>query len=104
MTFQDLKKVARDHYPPIKKYYQMNKLQLITFLCMKELPEEMLVAKMTIPELRESILKKEKGRQPNLWKLTRSDLVERLKSCPKQDDKNDDNRKKHDCPHHSDPD
>lgn len=71
---------------------------------MKELPEEMLVAKMTIPELREAILKKEKGRQPNLWKLTRSDLVERLKSCPKQDDKNDDNRKKHDCPHHSDPD
>ena len=102
MTFQDLKKVARDKSPPIKKYYQMNKSELIKMLCMEELPEDMIIAKMTIPELRQAIVKKE-GKTINLWKLSRSELITKLRLCSKKNNQDDNSRQEHNDPEESDP-
>lgn len=81
--------------PKIKQYYIKSRIELIRLLTMKELPQNMVVEKKTIAELR----KEAQIRQlPNLWKLRRAELVELLYPSPQQDDEDDDNRKKHDDP------
>ena len=52
LSLQELKKVARDHKPKIKHYYVKSRLELIQLLSLKELPQEYIIEKMTIEELR----------------------------------------------------
>ena len=62
---------------------------------MKNFPEEMLLEKKTIAELRKEA---QERKLPNIWKLRRSELLELLHPSSKQDDKNDNDRQKHDDP------
>lgn len=62
---------------------------------MKSFPEEMLLEKKTIAELRKEA---QDRKLPNIWKLRRAELLELLHPSSKQDDKNDNDRQKHDDP------
>lgn len=95
MSLVELKQTARDHKPPIKKYYIKSRLELIQILSMKELPESFLIEKKTIAELRKESI--EKGHK-NIWKLKKADLMELLYPRAHQDNQNDNHTKKHDDP------
>lgn len=75
MSLAELKQVARDHKPPIKNYYIMKRARLIELLSMKELPQEFIIEKKTIHELRKEA--KEKN-IPNIWNLTKGELMDIL--------------------------
>jgi hypothetical protein len=95
MCLTELKQAAKDHVPKIKQYYIKSRLELIRLLTMKQLPQEMVIEKKTIAELRkEAQLRK----LPNLWKLRRAELVELLYPSPQKDDKDNDDGKEHDDP------
>lgn len=102
MTFQELKKVARDHTPKIKQYYIKSRLELITLLTMPALPESYRIEKMTIQELRDEA--KKRGHTKGIWKLLRSDLVDLLYPSTQQNNKNNDSGQKHDDPQKCDSD
>lgn len=95
MSLVELKQAARDHKPPIKKYYVKSRLELIQILSMKELPESFVLEKKTIAELRKESI--EKGHK-NIWKLKRSELMDLLYPRTHQDNQNDNHAKKHDDP------
>lgn len=95
MSLADLKKVARDHKPPIKQYYIKKRLELIRILTMKDLPETFILEKKTIAELRKEAIAKG---YKNIWKLRRSELMELLYPSTKQDNDDHDHTKKHDDP------
>jgi hypothetical protein len=69
LSLQELKKVARDHKPKIKQYYVKSRLELIRLLSLKELPQEYIIEKMTIEELRAEA--KRRGITKGIWKLSR---------------------------------
>ena len=95
MSLVELKQVAKTHVPKIKQYYIKSKLELIQILTMKEFPEEMIVSKKKISDLR----KEAQARNlPGIWNLRRAQLVELL--YPSSDENNQDhnNRQKHDHP------
>ncbi|NDB81531.1 MAG: hypothetical protein EB127_02090 [Alphaproteobacteria bacterium] len=95
MSLAELKQVAKNHTPKIKQYYIRPRLELIKLLTMKSFPEEMLLEKKTIAELRKEA---QDRKLPNIWKLRRAELLELLHPSSKQDNKNDNDRQKHDDP------
>lgn len=95
MSLADLKKVARDHKPPIKQYYIKKRVELIRILTMKDLPESFILEKKTIAELRKEAT--DRGFK-NIWKFRRDDLVELLYPNTQQNHHDDDHTKKHDDP------
>ena len=98
MSFAELKKVAKDHTPSIKKYYVMSRAQLIERLLMTEVPEEFKVEKMTIQQLRSEA--KNRNFQ-GIWKLSRGQLVDLLYPNTNQDNKDNNGRQKHNNPEDS---
>ena len=99
MTLHELKKVARDHVPPIKQYYIKPRAELIRLLSMKELPNDFVIEKMKISELREEARKRG---HTNIWKMRRAQLMELLFPSPKKDDKNHSHTEEHDNPKQGD--
>lgn len=95
MSLADLKKVARDHRPRIKKYYVMSKTELLSILTTPEFPETLKVEKMKLVELRAEAKKRN---IPGTWKLRRAELFELLYASPHKNDKNDDHAQKHNDP------
>lgn len=95
MSLADLKKVARDHDPPIKQYYIKSRLDLIRILILKELPVSFILEKKTIADLRKEAIAKG---YTNIWKLRRANLVELLYPSSQQDDHDDKHTEEHDYP------
>ena len=75
MSLADLKQVARDRTPKIKKYYIIPRAKLIELLTMEQLPESFIIEKKTIHELRKEAQAKN---LPNIWNLKRGELMELL--------------------------
>lgn len=75
MSLAELKQVARDRTPKIKKYYIIPRAKLIELLLMDSLPESYIIEKKTIHELRKEAQAKN---LPNIWNLKRSELMELL--------------------------
>jgi len=75
MSLADLKQIARDRRPKIKKYYIIPRAKLIELLLMDKLPESFIIEKKTIHELRKEAQAKN---LPNIWNLKRSELMELL--------------------------
>lgn len=95
MSLVELKKAAKEHRPKIKQYYIKSRLELIQILTMKEFPQEMIIAKKKISELRQEAIQRGFA---NIWKLKRSELVELLYPSSQKNDKNDNHAEKHDDP------
>jgi hypothetical protein len=98
LSLPELKQLAKVHTPKIKHYYIMKKVELIEVLSKKELPEEMKIQKMKLPELREKA--KAKG-ITNVYKLRRQDLVDFLFPRSQKNDEDDQRGKKHGNPKES---
>jgi hypothetical protein len=95
MSFQDLKIVARDHRPKIKGYYLKSKAELIRLLTMDKLPDSYRIEKLTVRELQHEA----KDRNfPNIWNLSRSELIDLLYPSSQKNDQDDDSGKEHDYP------
>ena len=95
MSLIKLKEAAKKHTPKIKQYYIKSRVELIKILSMTEFTQEMILEKRTLAELR----KEAQDRNfRNIWNLRRSDLVELLYPSTKQNDKDNNNGKKHDNP------
>lgn len=75
MSLAELKQVARDHRPKIKKYYIIPRSKLIELLMMETLPVEYILEKKTIHELRKEAQAKN---LPNIWNLKKLELMELL--------------------------
>jgi hypothetical protein len=86
MSLAELKLVARDRTPKIKKYYLIPRAKLIELLLMDTLPESFIIEKKTIHELRKEA---QSRKLPNIWNLKRSELMELL--YPIKTDLNDQN-------------
>jgi hypothetical protein len=97
MTRAELIKVARDlpKDRKIKQYYIKSRYDLIQLLTMNELPKQLQIEKRTLAQLRKEA--QAKG-IPKLWTYRRAELVRILYPGSKQDDKNDNDGKKHDNP------
>jgi hypothetical protein len=92
MSLAELKQVARDRTPKIKKYYIIPRAKLIELLLMDTLPESYIIEKKTIHELRKEAQAKN---LPNIWNLKRSELMELLYPTKTDlDDQNTDDLKK----------
>jgi hypothetical protein len=74
MKLSELKKVAKTR-GGIKGYYTMSKKELISFLEMPELPEWLVVTKMTVDSLRE--LAGERGLR-GYWAYSKAELISTL--------------------------
>jgi len=98
MSLMELKQVAKEHTPKIKQYYIKSRLELIKLLSMKEFPEEMILEKKTITDLRKEA--QNRG-LTNIWKLKRSELMELLYPSSQQNNQYNYDRKKHDNPQES---
>ena len=96
LSLQELKKVARDHKPKIKHYYVKSRLELIQLLSLKELPQQYIIEKMTIEELRAEA--KLRGITKGIWKLSRPQFIELLYPSSQQNNQNDNGGEKHDNP------
>ena len=95
MSLVELKQVAKNHVPKIKQYYIKSKLELIQILTLKDFPEEMIVSKKKISELR----KEAQARNlPGIWNLRRAELVDLLYPSTNQNNQDHNNRQKHDHP------
>jgi hypothetical protein len=95
MSLADLKKVARDHSPPIKQYYIKSRIELIRILTLTELPESFILEKKTIAQLRKEAT--EKGYK-NIWKFRRAELMELLYPSTQENHHDYKHTKKHDNP------
>lgn len=92
MSLAELKLVARDRTPKIKKYYIIPRAKLIELLLMDTLPESFIIEKKTIHELRKEA---QARKLPNIWNLKRSELMELLYPTKTDlDDQNTDDLKK----------
>jgi len=74
MKLSELKKVAKTR-GGIKGYYTMSKKELISFLEMPELPEWLIVTKMTVDSLR--VLASERGLR-GYWGYSKAELISTL--------------------------
>lgn len=73
MEYAELKKMAKER--KIKKYYIMQKAELVRLLSMPELPQTYAVAKKTYKEL----LKEAQAKDvPRSWTKTKQELLEIL--------------------------
>lgn len=95
MSLVDLKKAAKNHVPKIKQYYTMKRHELIQILTMNEFPEELIIEKKKISELRKEAIEK---KYPNVWSLKRAELVELLYPSPNKNNKNYNHTQKHNNP------
>jgi hypothetical protein len=86
MSLAELKQVARDRTPKIKKYYIIPRAKLIELLTMEKLPQSFIIEKKTIHELRKEAQAKN---LPNIWNLKRGELMDLL--YPTKMDLNDSN-------------
>ena len=100
MSRVELRKLAKEHVPKIKKYYDMPRVMLIQLLSMKELPDSFRVEKLTIVQLRKEAKTRNLG--INIWNMKKRELMEILYPSTQKEDKYDDNRQKHDNPKKSD--
>lgn len=75
LTFQELKKVAKNHIPKIKKYYTMTKAELLIRLQLKDVPIELLNEKKTLEDLQKEAKLKE---IPRVWSYRRDELIKLL--------------------------
>jgi hypothetical protein len=74
MKLSEIKKVAKER-GGIKGYYTMSKKELISFLKMPELPEWLLVTKMTVDGLRD--LAGKRGLR-GYWSYSKAELISTL--------------------------
>jgi hypothetical protein len=95
MCLADLKKTAKTHTPKIKQYYIKSRLELIKLLSMTEFPQQMVLEKKTIAELRKEA---QERNLPGIWKLRRNELLELLYPSSKEDNQNYNNGKEHNNP------
>ena len=89
----------------VKQYYTKKRREMIELLCMKTLPQEYVIEKMTIHELRDEA--KRRGLR-GFWTLRRDALVDLLfpedkhrnvhKTASHEDQKNDGHANKHNTP------
>lgn len=98
LSLVELKQLAKVHNPPIKYYYVKSRIELIKILTLKEFPEEMMIEKKTIHQLRKEA--REQG-YLNVWKMKRADLISLLYSRSDKDDKNDNHTEEHNNPQES---
>jgi hypothetical protein len=98
MNLLELKQAAKNHLPKIKQYYIKTRVELIKILLLSDFPEQMIVEKKTIAELRKEAQAK---KLPNIWKLRRSELVELLYPSTNQYDQDNKDGQKHDNPKQS---
>lgn len=96
LSFQELKKVAKNHTPKIKKYYIKSRLELIQLLTMPVLPDSYRIEKMTIQELRDEA--KAKGHTTGIWRMLRSELVDLLYPSSQENNKDNNGGEKHNNP------
>jgi len=75
MELPELKRIAKNHTPRIKRYYMKKRAELIQILLMDKFPEEMILEKKTLKELQAEA--KEKG-IPKVWSLRRHELMDIL--------------------------
>jgi len=75
LTFQELKKVAKNHTPKIKKYYTMTKAELLIRLQLIDVPIELLNEKKTLEDLQKEAKLKE---IPRVWSYRRDELIKLL--------------------------
>jgi hypothetical protein len=95
MSLAELKQVAKNHVPKIKQYYIKSKVELIQILTLKDFPEEMIVSKKKISELRKEA---QARKLPGIWTLRRSELIQLLYPSTNQNNKDNNNGKEHDHP------
>ena len=95
MSLPELKQHAKNHTPKIKQYYIKSRAELIQLLSMKEFPEQMILAKKTIAELRKEA---QERKLPGIWKMRRAELMELLYPSTEQNNKNDNSGKEHNNP------
>jgi hypothetical protein len=97
----ELKKLAKER--KIKQYYIMKRVDLIRLLTMKELPEQYVIEKLTIHQLRDQA---KLQNIPRIYKLNRDALVTllypELTRSSNENNKNDDGAEKHDDPQQCD--
>lgn len=97
----DLKKLAKER--KIKQYYIMKRVELIRLLTIKILPEQYVIEKLTIHQLREQA---KVQNIPRIYKLNREALVTmlypELTRSANENDKDDDSAEKHDDPQQCD--
>jgi hypothetical protein len=97
----ELKKLAKDR--KIKQYYIMKRVELIRLLTMQNLPEQYVIEKLTIHQLREQA---KVQNIPRIYKLNREALVTilypELTRSSNENNKNDDGAEKHDDPQQCD--
>jgi hypothetical protein len=104
LEYSELKQEAKARR--IKFYYVKRKAELIQLLSMKELPEQYIVEKLRISQLKEMAKAKN---YPQVYAMSRQMLVELLyphlyrKAGSQQQDKNHDGTQKHNAPkeHHA---
>ena len=95
MSLVDLKKAIREKKLPIKHYYVLKRIDLIRILTMKEIPQEYIVEKKTIADLRKEA--QDRGHK-NIWKLKKAELTELLYPSTNKNHKDNDHAKEHDDP------
>ena len=95
MSLADLKKVAKNHQPPIKYYYVKSRKDLIEILTMPEMPQSMIKEKLRIQDLRK--LARERN-IPNIWRMRRATLMDLLYPDSKEDDENNYHTEEHNTP------
>jgi hypothetical protein len=103
LSLAELKKHAKGRR--IKQYYIMKRHQLIQLLSLPELPQSLVIEKLTIVQLREEA--KSRGIR-GFWGLSRRDLLEMLypsstTPLPKENVENCNNSQKQEPPCESDP-
>jgi len=97
MSLLDLKKIAKER--KIKQYYIMKRIQLIELLSKETLPEQYIIEKKTIRQLREEA--KDKN-MTGFWGLNREQLVELLYPSTKKQNHHNNNAKEHNHPEKGD--
>jgi hypothetical protein len=95
MSLAELKQVAKSHVPKIKQYYIKSKIELIQILTLKDFPEEMIISKKKISELRREA---QARKLPGIWTLRRAELIQLLYPSTNQDNKDNNNGQKHNNP------
>ena len=95
LSLVDLKQLAKINNPPIKYYYIKSRLELIQILTLKAFPQEMMIEKLTIHQLKKQA--QEKG-MINVWKLNRKQLIDYLYPSTNENNDNNDHTEEHNNP------
>lgn len=95
LSLVELKQLAKINNPPIKYYYIKSRLELIQILTLKAFPQEMMIEKMTIHQLKKQA--QAKG-MINVWKMNRRQLIEHLYPSTNENNDNNDHTEEHNNP------